>query len=138
MSSERTIGVRHVVFTVPFMYPYGFKKILSPLNDMHLTIVGDHIFVEFYATNGILSCEKISLSIIVNKYTRVNKVTVADYSRTVYRKQWFPDRIRKRTLRILAYRHSDMLLVGRVVEVVFPVSEDAVRSPCFFFCPHGL
>lgn len=91
------VGVRKVVLAVVLMRPDGFKEFIASFDDVDWFAVGYHVFVEFDAADGVLSHEEVGLSIVVDKYARVDEVAVADDSLGVDGHEWFAECIMEGT-----------------------------------------
>ena len=83
MTVERSVGIRQIIDAVALVHPHGFKEILRAFDDMHLAVVGNHVFVQLDAAHRVLSHEEIGLPVVVDKHGRVDKVSVAYHALAV-------------------------------------------------------
>ena len=135
---ERTVAIREVILAVVLVHPCCFEELIDTFEQIDLSVVGDHVFVELDTARCILSAIEISLSVIIYEDARIDEVSVTDYTRTVDAEQRMSEGIDKGAIGTVAHCHTDMLHIRGIIEIILAVALHTVGSPGSLLGPGGL
>ncbi|OQC02782.1 MAG: hypothetical protein BWX77_01004 [Bacteroidetes bacterium ADurb.Bin090] len=117
-------SVSQVVFPVFFMYPGSFGKAESIEHNLFYRAVNlYHVFFEFSVVTLAIAPENPGLSVVINKYSRVDASPTVCTGKTIgVGQQWFTQSILVRPFRTICYCHAYTRCISTHVKVELPIT----------------
>ena len=113
-----------VIMSVALVEPGAFLIVLYLRKFHNVARIRNHILVELYIIRIRISPVHISLTVIIDKYTRVDIVPMF-----LLPNQWFSNRIFERSVRRIAHQYADAMTVNRAIHVPLSVAVYHTDSP---------
>ena len=115
----------HVIMPVPFIHPRTFLVMFRFIFHLYnFPRIWNHILIQFHIINIRIAPIHIRLSVIINKYGRVNVIPML-----LLPNQRFVQWVFKRTVRRVGDQYANTITMNRAIHIKFAITFDDL------FCP---